>query len=127
MILLWLDDIRNIHQDEGWIVFSPIPKYDLTEIVWVKSYKEFVKHIEKYGLPDGICFDHDLADEHYTNDINPNDYQEKTGYDCAKWLINYCMDNNEPLPKWNVQSANPSGKANINGLLNNFKEKMILE
>jgi len=44
----------------------------------------------------------------------------KTGYDCAKWLVNYCIDGNLILPKWNIQSSNPVGKDNINGLLTSF-------
>jgi hypothetical protein len=30
------------------------------------------------------------------------------------------MDNNKPLPLYNIQSANPVGKENIDGLLKNF-------
>jgi len=46
----------------------------------------------------------------------------KTGYDCAKWLVGYCIDKNLALPLWNIQSANPVGKENINSLLNNYKK-----
>lgn len=49
---------------------------------------------------------------------------EKTGYDCAKWLVEYCLDNNLKLPKWNIQSANPVGKDNINGLLLSFSKNV---
>ena len=51
----------------------------------------------------------------------PN-YVEKTGYDCAKWLVEYCIDNNKSLPKYAIQSANPVGKENINSLLMNFNK-----
>jgi hypothetical protein len=122
--LLWLDDIRNPHEGD-WLVFSPIENPNVT---WVKSYKEFVTWIELYGLPDGICFDHDLGDnfEIRTNtdvddwfDIEEN--REYTGYDCAKWLVNYCLDNGLDLPLYNIQSANPVGKENIDRLLKQFK------
>jgi hypothetical protein len=122
--LLWLDDIRNPHEDD-WLIFSPIENPNVT---WVKSYKEFVTWIEFFGLPDGICFDHDLGDnfEIRTNtdvddwfDIEEN--REYTGYDCAKWLVNYCLDNGLDLPLYNIQSANPVGKENINRLLKQFK------
>lgn len=124
--LLWLDDIRNPNETnldgiKHWLVFSPIQ--EPYEVIWVKSYNEFVDWIERNGMPDGICFDHDLADISY----NPNNqkssfvYHEKTGFDCAKWLVEHCMDNNCVLPLWNVQSANPVGKENINGLLLGFK------
>ena len=40
--------------------------------------------------------------------------------DCAKWLVDYCIDNQLTLPLYNIQSANPVGKENIDGLLKNF-------
>lgn len=114
--LLFLDDIRNpfeVNQDgiKHWLVFSPIQ--EPYEVNWVKSYNEFTSWIERNGMPDGICFDHDIAS--YVNGI------EKTGHDCAKWLVEFCLDNNLTLPIWNVQSANPVGKDNINGVLEWFK------
>ena len=105
-ILLWLDDYRDPRKND-WMVFSPIGKTN--NIVWVKSYKEFTQHIDNNSLPDGICFDHDLG-------------EEKTGYDCAKWLVNYCMNNNLQLPVYAIQSANPVGKENIDKLLTNFNK-----
>lgn len=132
--LLWLDDIRdpletNLDGIKHWLVFSPLEHP--YEVTWVKSYNEFVAWIKANGLPDAICFDHDLADEHYAPEEiwdKPHEVQkrmesftEKTGYDCAKWLVEYCMDNNCVLPLWNVQSDNPVGKDNINGLLFGFK------
>lgn len=122
--LLWLDDIRD-PMTQDWLVFSPIERPFNT--VWVKSYEEFVDWIINNGLPDGICFDHDLADEHYAPqehwDTDWHDHQnfkEKTGMDCAKWLVDYCIDNNLNLPLYNIQSANPVGKENINQYLQNF-------
>ena len=111
--LLWLDDSRNPFKDDC-LIFSPIGKN--VEVFWVKSYNDFVFWILENGLPDGICFDHDLGD------INKDKY-EKTGYDAAKWLVNYCLDNDLILPKWNVQSSNPAGKYNINSLLQNFLKR----
>lgn len=81
-------------------------------VIWVKSYNEFVEYITNYGLPDAIGFDHDLADE------GPN---EKTGYDAAKFLVEYCLENNVDLPEFESQSTNPAGRENIINLLNNFK------
>jgi hypothetical protein len=109
---LFLDDIRlpidaipfaeakGINQAiyyENWVI--------------VKSYNQFVKHIQDKGLPDIISFDHDLGDDN-----------ELTGMDCAKWLVNYCMDNNLYLPKWVVHSANPAGYENIKSLLLSFEK-----
>lgn len=111
--LLWLDDERNPHLN-NWLVFSPIEQP--FEVVWVKKYHEFVSWIEENGLPDAICFDHDLSDIN----IKKSTYIEKTGYDCAKWLVDYCINNNKELPLYNIQSANPVGKENIDSLLKNY-------
>ncbi len=88
------------------------PKVD--EIVWLKEYPEFVDYIREFGLPDEIFFDHDLGDD-----------ELGTGYDAAKWLVNYCMDRDLNLPLWSVQSANPVGRQNINGILNNYKNHRV--
>lgn len=116
--LLWLDDVRDPLQND-WLVFSPITP---TEVVWVKSYKEFINWINERGLPEAICFDHDLADISYNPEKGQSMfvYHEKTGYDCTKWLVDYCLDNNLDLPLYNIQSANPVGKANIDGCLKNY-------
>ena len=124
--LLWLDDIRNPLED-NWLVFSPITP---TEIVWVKSYREFTSWITENGLPEAICFDHDLGMEvAVTARLKGMSKRksrelkklEKTGYDCAKWLIDYCLDRDDhPLPLYNIQSANPVGKENIDGCLKHY-------
>ena len=49
-------------------------------------------------------------------------YKEKTGLECAKWLIDYCIDNNQELPNYLCHSQNPVGKDNILGLLDNFNK-----
>ena len=49
-------------------------------------------------------------------------YKEKTGLECAKWLIDYCIDNKQKLPNYLCHSQNPVGKDNILGLLDNFNK-----
>lgn len=95
-------------------MFSPIEQP--YSIVWVKNYKEFTNYISNNGLPNGICFDHDLGDDHYDSKSD-NGEMEKTGYDCAKWLLEYCSINNKKLPLFSSQSANPVGKKRILDLL----------
>lgn len=113
--LLWLDDERN-PLEKNWLRYSPIqPPYNC---VWVKSYTEFVKWIAENDLPDAICFDHDLG-----MDTEGDIQQVKTGYDCAKWLVEYCLDNHLRVPPYTIQSANPVGKENINGLLVSFASR----
>lgn len=128
--LLWLDDIRNPFENDGeWLVFSPIPQPHIT--VWVKSYDEFTKWIKENGLPDAICFDHDLgedvASELVSKGINKKEARRKkkelpTGYDCTKWLVEYCIKNKATIPEFNIQSANPVGAENMRCLLNNAKK-----
>lgn len=119
--LIWLDDIRDPFEDNcKWLAFSPIDLSSAGEVIWLKDGNAFISYIEKHGLPEGICFDHDLSYEHYSDDIIPEQYQEMTGYDCAKWLVNYCINNDLTLPSFNCHSANPQGKENILGLLNNY-------
>ena len=74
----------------------------------VYSYEEFVAYLQWYGLPDFISFDHDLG-------------EGLSGYDCAKYLVDYCLDHQLPLPAFAVHSQNPVGKENIERLLRNFK------
>lgn len=126
--LLWLDDYRNPIEGQ-WLVFSPLKSVDY-EVHWVKDYKQFIDWINTNGLPSGICFDHDLSDfqawhvsePEYSHDV-PWPESEKTGMDCAKWLVEYCLDNNLKLPIWNIQSANPVGAENIRSLLTQFENE----
>lgn len=78
---------------------------------WVRiySYNEFVSYIEANGLPSEISFDHDLGE---TDGV-----VQKTGKDCANYLVEYCIDHNLDLPKYDCHSANPCGWENIKGLL----------
>jgi hypothetical protein len=81
-------------------------------------------------MPYFISFDHDLADEHYAPEEHWNDkydswaesqnFKEKTGYECAKWLTEYCMDNEVNMCKWFAHTANLAGRKNIDGLLVSF-------
>ncbi len=121
--LLFLDDIR-----------SPIDAYHYTKQDvflrndWeiVRNYEQFVTRITETVLPEMISFDHDLADEHHLESDSQKSV-EKTGYDCAKWVIEYCLDHNAKLPKFFSHSMNPVGKENIERLLNNFKKNNRLE
>ena len=122
--LLWLDDVRDPFQND-WLNFSPIGKN--IEVTWITNYQDFVDWITTYGLPDAICFDHDLSDlqafkSSYPEMVEDIECNEKTGYDCAKWLVEYCINNDKSLPKYAIQSANPVGKENINSLLTNFNK-----
>ena len=127
---LFLDDIRQV-RDACYYVVNPRIYWEKKEWDIVRNYDEFIDYIQKNDMPELISFDHDLADFHY--DYKPEDYEnlseeemiskfgsmEKTGLDCAKWLVNFCLDNNKKLPEFTVHSANPTGKRNIESYLNN--------
>ena len=88
---LYLDDLRSTPEN-----FERVYDYD-----------EFVYFINKNGVPEFISFDHDLG-------------EGKTGFDCAKFLVEFCMDNGVSDINFQVHSQNPVGKENIEKLLDNF-------
>jgi hypothetical protein len=102
--LLWLDDVRDPMTND-WLRYSPIGKD--VDVHWVTNYQDFVDWIMIYDLPDAICFDHDLGS------------YEETGYDCAKFLVEYCLNLDVLPPVYGIQSANPVGAKNIDMLLKN--------
>ena len=121
---LFLDDIRNPPEAIGLVPLELEQIYLQGDWCIVRSYFDFCKSIQKSGLPDLISFDHDLADDRYK--LYPDDsYTEKTGYECAKWLVDWCLENNKQLPKFVVHSANPVGKKNIEMYLNNATKHLL--
>ena len=113
---IYLDDVRT-PTEEGWTV--------------VRNYDEFVSTIMYIGLGniDFISLDHDLGDtamkEWHTNvaknyTLNYDNITEKTGMDCAKWLVNEWMKG-EPVVDVFTHSANAIGSANIMGYINNYR------
>ena len=120
---IFLDDERN-PWNVTWCDIRRDYHYNI-----VRSYDEFTGMIKTLGyLPDYISFDHDLADQHYghglKNDKIPYDrYNEKTGYDAAKWLVDFCIDRGLKFPDYTVHSMNPVGRTNIIEYISNAKAK----
>jgi len=117
--ILWLDDIRDPEKpfrgdpeypSWSWVYNKSYFEFDDPKVIWVKDYEEFKSWIKDNGLPDAICFDHDLG-------YGPS------GKAAAAWLVEYCIDNQKPLPLYASQSDNPVGRENILSLLDNFKNK----
>ena len=106
---MYLDDIRE-------------PKNNFDVIV--RSYENAVDYILKNGIPKYISFDHDLG-------LDENGNIAKSGHDLAKWLVEISLDGILKFPDdfdFNVHSANPIGKNNIESILNNyllFKVKIV--
>lgn len=122
---LFLDDERNVW-DVTWV--------KLPSVHWtiVRNYRQFVDAIEKNGLPEVISFDHDLGEEAYSeafkNHLKTFDYtkvREKTGYDCALWLVNYCLDRRIDLPQYYIHTMNPIGAENIIKLFESYQRSAL--
>lgn len=103
---MFLDDTRETKQ-----------KYDIV----VRSFEEATTYILKHGVPNFISFDHDLG-------MDINGEIGKNGYDLAKWIVNMDLNGQIKIPEdfiFNVHSANPIGKDNIETILNNYKNFKI--
>lgn len=113
---IYLDDVRT-PVDKDWTV--------------VRNYEEFVSTVMDIGLSniELISLDHDLGDtamaewhrnvyHNYTLDYN--NITEKTGMDCAKWLVDQWLEG-APVVDVVVHSANAIGSANIMGYINNYR------
>lgn len=113
---IYVDDIRT-PIDPTWVV--------------VRNYDEFIETVNKIGLEniDVISLDHDLGDSameewhknvYHNFQLNYDNITEKTGYDCAKWLVEQWMDK-KPVVDVYTHSANAIGSANIMGYINNYR------
>ena len=119
---LFLDDIR-VPGDVTWI--------KLPTVEWhiVRNYEEFIHAILTKGIPAFVTYDHDLSDQHYTsnqNAINYNKFREKTGYECAQFLVNQCMNKGIKHPRFAVHSMNPVGRQNIVSYINSYNRTFSL-
>lgn len=87
----------------------------IDDYIIVRSFEEATKHIAINGLPEFITFDHDLG-------------IGKNGFDVAKWIIDYCLDNGiYKLPEWHVHSQNPVGAKNIRDILMSAEKHLEYE
>ena len=113
---LFLNDER-MPGDVTWVY---IGKIGASTTNWniVRSYQEAIEWVLANGFPNVISFDHDLGLEHYGGDYSGNN----TGYDFAKWLVEYDIDTNT-MPDdfaFTVHSKNPIGSTNIEKMMNNY-------
>lgn len=114
MYNLFLDDERLPHR----VTWVNLPNGPWT---MVRSYKEFCECVTKNGLPHFVTFDHDLSVEDQNKNPATMQFKEKTGMDCAKWLVEYCINNNLRFPDYEVHSMNIIGKMNIKSYIESFK------
>lgn len=124
MKYLFLDDER-MPGDVKWLLIGGVGSWGADWQI-VRSCDEAIKWVKDNGFPNVISFDHDLGLMHYANDYSDG----KTGYDFAKWLVEYDIDTNT-MPanfSFTVHSKNPQGSINIKSLIDNyirFKENKI--
>ena len=114
--VLFLDDVRDPFDPKYANLIAPYSSEN-ANIIWVENYNQFVEFInsrDPLSLKDYlICFDNDLG-------------EGKEGYDCAKYLVNICLDNKIDLPSFRVHSQNPVAKENIISLFVNYKRNFIM-
>jgi len=113
---LFLDDER-MPRDVTWILIGGVGSWGADWQI-VRSLQEAKEWVLKNGFPDVISFDHDLGMEHYAGNYNDG----KTGFDFAKWLVEYDMDTNS-MPagfSYTVHSKNPIGSENIRELIDGY-------
>lgn len=90
---------RNERKTAGKFIW----KYDNKEV----TEKSTIEHIP-------------LSEKNYISRFFIPSYCEKTGYECAKWLVSYCIDNKLKLPSYYVHSMNPVGAENIHGMMASY-------
>jgi len=100
---LFLDDLRTVE-----MVYPLNPP----DFIIVRDYEAFVSYISENGLPDLISFDNDLGEDEF-GVVLPD------GYACTKWLV-YESGLDLSCLKFQVHSANPVAKVQIESLLNNY-------
>ena len=99
--VLWLDDLRDPK--------CFLKEYDSYDVVWIKDYRSFVEYIGNGQLPDVVDFDHDLG-------------EGESGYDCVKFLVNWCIDHGAGLPEIEIHTSNPVGRDNIKSIVDSFRK-----
>lgn len=76
------------------------------------TFDQFVEVLNqvynRYNSVDEIWFDHDLGEN------------AGTGYDCAKYLVEFCIKHAIPLPEYHIQSDNPVGRQDIDSYLKSY-------
>lgn len=70
------------------------------------THKAEIEHVKK-------------SDKNYSSRFYIPDF-DKTGYDCAKWLVDKCINERLRLPECFVHSMNPVGSQNIKNVLNDY-------
>ncbi|CAG7581049.1 MAG: putative signaling protein [uncultured marine phage] len=109
---LLIDDNRTI---KNVVEVSGNTMYFETDWVIVRTFDQFCDAIKRLGVPEMVSFDHDIADF--------KDGDERSGHTCAKFLVDVCIDNDLDFPTYFIHSANPVGRDNIVGYVEDYINK----
>jgi hypothetical protein len=89
----------------------------VTQVDWANDAETAIELLKSNPKYDIICFDHDLADEHYMTSASDNDYgKEMTGFDVAIALITEIDEEKQPDYAI-VHSFSPHGSKRITSAL----------
>lgn len=90
----------------------------------VRSHGDFIRWIERNGIPDVVSLDYDLDDVEELKENLPiedwfdlDDNRSYNGADCVRHLIRECERLRKPLPEYLIHSANPDGSVEMRELL----------
>ncbi len=125
---IFIDDERMPSDSANYM--SDHIKYRKWDWTIIRSFDQLVEFIEKEGIDniEYVSYDHDLADTHYNytkewgNEEFYDTMKEKTGYECAKLIVDKCMDKNVPHPPFDVHSMNTVGRLNIFKYIQNYNK-----
>ena len=118
---LFLDGTRS-PENVDWIQFPVQGPW-----IIVRNILDFKLRITSFGLPDFVTFSHNLSPEHSAinwSKFTIPDYlnlENKTGYDCACWLIDYCVMYDLDFPAYTVHSQNTIGGEHIHSAIWAYK------
>jgi hypothetical protein len=134
---LFLDDVRQVK--DAFIIgnfdFKSLEEASsINNWCWdiVRNYDQFVKYVEENGIPHTVSFDHDLSQEaveHYmkearlTGVFEYGNLKDKTGLHCALYLLDKCIKEKKPFPKYYIHSANEIGRNNIKKEIEEFTNR----
>ena len=69
------------------------------EYVLIRTFDQFISHIEANGLPEFLSMDH------------------KLGLECATWLCLYCKKFNLDIPSYMIHSKNKLESKRVSNIL----------
>lgn len=136
LTILWLDDQRDPYKylntknasatfARNKQFYDNLLKQYNAKFVWVKNLYQFIDYIEKNGIPQFVSFDHDLNNRGGGEGLSDEQKLSNNGVNCAKWLVNYCKQMGQPLPKFYVHSANSKQGPEITKVLTSENKQII--